>query len=374
MKSSLVLLMAGSGTRSGLEMNKVLYQINQVPLFMYSLKKFYQVGFDEYILVISKNDYDYVSEYIETTSLNVKIIFGGSSRCESVRKALSNVTSDFAVIHDAARPLISVEDIKHIKDAFNTHKLGTMYHPVTDTIRKVSTEVSVINRDELYSITTPQFFHKSLFNTILNNKQLITDEITLFENKEDIIFIKESTNNLKLTTKEDIEYIEYQLSSKFNYKMGHSLDYHPFDNHGKLILGGIVFDDYPILHGHSDADVVYHAVTESLLGALGLGDLGTLFPDTDPKYKGYDSSLFLKEVVKIANQKHIYIQSIDVMVYLIKPVLKDFKKQMAKNIQTLTACEYVCVKAATLNKRGLISLEEGIGAEAITLIKIPHNK
>ena len=123
-----------------------------------------------------------------------------------------------------------------------------------------------------------------------------------------------------------------------------------------------------------NADVVYHAVTESLLGAAGLGDLGTLFPDTDPSYKGYDSSLFLKEVISLLNKKHIKIQSIDVMVYLIKPSLKDYKNLMAKNIKDITNAFNVCVKAATLNKKGLISLEEGIGAEAISLIKIPHNK
>lgn len=374
MKSSLILLMAGSGTRSGLEINKVLYQINKIPLFMYSLDKFNQVGFDEYILVVSKNDLDIVSEYMENTQFDVKIITGGSTRCESVRCALKCVTTDVAFIHDAARPLINIYDIKNIKEASKTYKLGTMYHQVTDTIRKVTNNIELVNRDNLYSITTPQFFHKSLFNTILNNKSLITDEITLFENIYEISFIKETTHNLKLTTKEDIEYIEYELSSKHNYSTGHSLDYHPFDNCGKLILGGVTFDDYPILKGHSDADVVLHAVTESLLGAACLGDLGTLFPDTDPTYKGYDSSIFLKEVVKILNKKHIKIQSIDVMVYLIKPNLKDYKVKMAKHIKDITGASFVCVKAATLNKRGLISLEEGIGAEAISLIKIPHNK
>lgn len=374
MKSSLILLMAGSGTRSGLEINKVLYQINKTPLFMYSLDKFNQVGFNEYILVVSRNDYDIVSEYICNTSYQVKLVIGGSTRCESVRNALKLVTSDVAVIHDAARPLINITDIKNIKEASIKYKLGTMYHPVADTIRKVTENVESVNRDNLYSITTPQFFHKSLFKDIIDNKKLITDEITLFENIHEICFIKETSNNLKLTTKEDIDYIEYELSSKHNYSMGHSLDYHPFDDHGKLILGGIIFDDYPILKGHSDADVVYHAVTESLLGAASLGDLGTLFPDTDPLYKGYDSSLFLKEVVKILNKKHIKIQSIDVMVYLIKPSLKEFKSKMAKNIKDITNASIVCVKAATLNKKGLISLEEGIGAEAISLIKIPHNK
>ena len=118
MKSSLILLMAGSGTRSGLDINKVLYQINQTPLFMYSLNKFHQVGFDEYILVVSKNDYDYICEYMATTPYQVKIIYGGQSRCESVRNALKNVTTDYAVIHDAARPLINIDDIKHIKQSF----------------------------------------------------------------------------------------------------------------------------------------------------------------------------------------------------------------------------------------------------------------
>lgn len=374
MKSSLILLMAGSGTRSGLEINKVLYQINKTPLFLYSLEKFNQVGFNEYILVVSKNDFDLVSEYMENSPYKVKIIIGGKTRCESVRNALKEVTTDACVIHDAARPLINIKDIENIKQSIESHKLGTMYHPVTDTIRQVKNKVEVINRDYLYSITTPQFFHKELFDTILKNKELITDEITLFENTLEICFIKETTNNLKLTTKEDIDYIEYELSNKHHYSIGNSLDYHPFDNKGKLILGGVTFDDYPILHGHSDADVVLHAVTESLLGAAGLGDLGTLFPDTDPLYKGYDSSNFLKEVVKILNKKHIKIQSIDVMVYLIKPNLKNYKSIMAKHIKDITKASNVCVKAATLNKHGLISLEEGIGAEAISLIKVPHNK
>lgn len=374
MKNSLILLMAGNGSRCGLEINKVLYRINQVPLFIYSLEKFNQVGFDEYILVVSENDYDIVTEYIENTSYNVKIVLGGQSRCESVRNAIKHVSGDYVFIHDAARPLIHIDDIKNIKKASTRFLLGTMYHRVTDTIRKVTTTVELINRDLLYSITTPQFFHKSLFDEILNNKKLITDEIALFEKDFEVCFVRESTNNLKLTTINDLDYIEYELSSKYNYSQGHSLDYHPFDDHGKLILGGVTFDQYPILKGHSDADVIYHAVTESLLGAAGLGDLGTLFPDTDPSYKGYDSSLFLKEVVSLLNKKHIKIQSIDVMVYLIKPSLKDYKNLMAKNIKEITNAFNVCVKAATLNKKGLISLEEGIGAEAISLIKIPHNK
>ena len=374
MKSSAILLMAGSGTRSLLPINKTLYKINDIPLFMYSLNKLYEVSFDEYILVTNELDYEQVKSYLETTPYDVKIILGGATRCESVRKALMHVTTDIALIHDAARPLVSTCDIKTMKESFNNYKLGTMYHNVTDTVRLVEDKVSLVNRDNLYAVTTPQYFSKDLFDEILNNDSLITDEISLFENKYEINFIKETSNNLKLTNANDVDYIEYQLSNKYKYHIGTSLDYHPFSNHDKLILGGVIFDDYPILDGHSDADVVYHVVTESLLGASNLGDLGTLFPDNDPKYKGIASSILLEYVVDLLNQRNILIENIDVMVYLIKPSLKNYKKQMASNIKNITKAFNVCVKAATLNKRGLISLEEGIGAEAISLIKIPHNK
>ena len=374
MKSSAILLMAGSGTRSLLPINKTLYRINDIPLFMYSLNKLYEVSFDEYILVTNELDYDQVKTYLETTPYDVKIILGGATRCESVRKALKHVTTDVALIHDAARPLISTCDIKTMKESFNNYKLGTMYHNVTDTVRLVEDKISLVNREKLYAVTTPQYFSSDLFDEILNNDLLITDEISLFENKYEINFIKETSKNLKLTNANDVDYIEYQLSNKYKYHIGTSLDYHPFSNHDKLILGGVIFDDYPILDGHSDADVVYHVVAESLLGASNLGDLGTLFPDNDPKYKGIASSILLEYVVDLLNQRNILIENIDVMVYLINPSLKNYKKQMASNIKNITKAFNVCVKAATLNKRGLISLEEGIGAEAISLIKIPHNK
>ena len=374
MKSSAILLMAGSGTRSLLPINKTLYKINDIPLFMYSLNKLYEVSFDEYILVTNELDYDQVKTYLETTPYDVKIILGGDTRCESVRKALKHVTTDVALIHDAARPLVCTCDIKTMKESFNNYKLGTMYHNVTDTVRLVEDKISLVNREKLYAVTTPQYFSKDLFDEILTNDLLITDEISLFENKYEINFIKETSNNLKLTNANDVDYIEYQLSNKYKYHIGTSLDYHPFSNHDKLILGGVIFDDYPILDGHSDADVVYHVVAESLLGASNLGDLGTLFPDNDPKYKGIASSILLEYVVDLLNQRNILIENIDVMVYLIKPSLKNYKKQMASNIKNITKAFNVCVKAATLNKRGLISLEEGIGAEAISLIKIPHNK
>ena len=111
----------------------------------------------------------------------------------------------------------------------------------------------------------------------------ITDELCLFEN-ETIGFIEETKNNKKVTTKQDLEEVEYILDCKQVYKIGHSFDFHPLSEGRKLILGGIEIPYEKGLLGHSDADVVYHVVAESIMGALGIGDLGTLFPDTDIQF------------------------------------------------------------------------------------------
>ena len=149
----------------------------------------------------------------------------------------------------------------------------------------------------------------------------------------------------------------------------HSFDFHQVAKNRDLILGGVKFDtDFGLL-GHSDADVVYHAVTEAILGALSLGDIGTHFPDTDSKYLNMDSSYFVKEAVKLLNKENYSIENIDVIIYLEEPNLKNYKVQMAKNIKQLTNASYVNVKATTLEKKGPIGAKEGIASEAVILIK-----
>ena len=164
------------------------------------------------------------------------------------------------------------------------------------------------------------------------------------------------------------KYIEYILMNK-SYKVGHSFDFHTVVKNRKLILGGVKFDtDFGLL-GHSDADVVYHAVTEAILGALSLGDIGTHFPDTDSKYLNMDSSYFVKEAVKLLEKENYTIENIDIIIYLEEPNLKNYKVQMAKNIKQLTNASYVNVKATTLEKKGPIGAKEGIASEAVILIK-----
>lgn len=364
--------MAGCGKRSGLDINKTLYKINNIPLFMYTLNKIVDLDFDEIIVVCSKSDKEEVDEILPSYPLSykTKVILGGQERYISVKNAIKEVHGDIVFIHDAARPLTSIADIKKLLDSSVNYLCGSLVNKEINTIRCVKDgSTSLIDRSNIYQMSTPQFFNKKLFSYILNNDSLITDELVLFENKYDIAFVECDDPNNKLTTKQDIDYITYMLSCKYNYFIGHSLDYHPFSKSGTLVLGGVKFASYPILEGHSDADVVYHAVTEAIMGATGLGDLGTLFPDTDPLYKDIDSSILLDEVISRTTNLGYEIQNIDVMVYLLEPKLKDYKLAMASNIKEHTKAFNVSVKAATLNKKGLISLNEGIASEAIVLVK-----
>jgi len=155
------------------------------------------------------------------------------------------------------------------------------------------------------------------------------------------------------------------------YRIGHSHDTHRLVANRKLILGGVEIP-YPLgLLGHSDADVVYHVVAEAIIGALGLGDLGTLFPDNDPQYQNISSSYFVTYVADLLMNKGYKVCNIDLTVYLEKPNLKPYKEQMKNNIASLLhiSSDLVNVKATRGEGLGYIGRGEGISAEAVILIK-----
>lgn len=155
------------------------------------------------------------------------------------------------------------------------------------------------------------------------------------------------------------------------YRIGYSEDIHPITSGNKLFLGGVeIKADYSLL-GHSDADVVLHAVAESILGALALGDLGDHFPDNDPKYKGIASSLLVKEVVSLMKLEGYEVNNIDIQVACLKPRLSSIKNKMRENIASLleTNIANVSVKAMSYNKVGPLGNGESIKASAIVLLK-----
>lgn len=368
-KINAIILMAGKGLRTKLDYNKTLYQINQIPLFMYSINTLKQIDYiNKIYLVVNDHDYPDVKEIIQQNNLDINLVIGGVTRTDSVKNALKEAPKDLdIIIHDAARPMVSVEDIKKLIDT--TTDIGTLYSKVTNTIKVVEgSKTKTINRDNLKAVSTPQYFSKNLIDKILNNQENFTDELQIFENDYTINYVEETSPNIKVTTSDDLLLVEKMNDLSSSY-IGHSYDFHPFKENRKLILGGVEIPNDLGLLGHSDADALYHALTEAIIGALGLGDIGTLFPDSDMKYKDMDSTYFVKEIIKELNRQNKKIKNIDAIIYIEKPNLKKYKTQMASNIKRLTNCEYVNVKATTMEKQGLVGNNLGIGCEVVCLIE-----
>jgi 2-C-methyl-D-erythritol 2,4-cyclodiphosphate synthase len=153
-------------------------------------------------------------------------------------------------------------------------------------------------------------------------------------------------------------------------RIGFSKDVHRLVEGKKLMIGGVEIPHYKGALGHSDADCLLHAIAESILGALALGDLGKFFPDDDPKYKDYDSKLILKEVYNYVEDKGYEIENLDCMVSLEKPKLSPFIKEIRKTIADILNCDkkQISVKATTHEGLGIVGREEAIICEAIVLL------
>lgn len=155
------------------------------------------------------------------------------------------------------------------------------------------------------------------------------------------------------------------------YRIGHSVDIHRLVEGRKLFLGGIEIPHYLGLLGHSDADVLLHAITESIIGALGLGDLGTFFPDNDPKYKGIDSKILLNEIVELMFNKGYEVNNVDCLLILEKPKMRPYIESIKESVASLlkTDISNVNIKATTNEKMGEIGKEEAIQAHSVILLR-----
>ena len=174
--------------------------------------------------------------------------------------------------------------------------------------------------------------------------------------------------NLKITTNED--YL-YALEKVASYRVGHSWDTHKLVNERKLILGGIEIPFEKGLLGHSDADALLHAIAESLLGALSLGDLGTHFPDNDPKYKGIDSKILLAKSYEIVKEAGYEIVNLDTMIYAEAPKMKPYINLMRESIANVLDIDIhqVSIKATTYEKMDAIGRGEAIACDSTVLLR-----
>ena len=301
------------------------------------------------------------------------VVQGGATRADSVHNGLAAAKGQLVAIHDAARPFASEEVITQVLQAAAKTGAAAPAVPVKDTIKVADKDGKVVttpDRATLYAVQTPQCFDRALYLQALEavsgeKASLVTDDCSLFELAGlPVTLTAGDYANLKITTKED-------LQKENTMRIGHGYDVHRLVEDRKLILGGVEVPYEKGLLGHSDADVLLHAVMDAVLGAAALGDIGQHFPDTDPAYKGADSLALTREVAKIIAAHGYKVGNIDATILCQRPKLAPHIPAMRKNIADAFGLplDAVSVKATTEEHLGFTGEGLGIAAHAVALIE-----
>ena len=389
-----VIVAAGRGSRMGLDRNKVLYSLCGEPIVVRTVRAFTKSGlFDGGVVVVTgADDIAEMKQMFESASVSVRaVVTGGADRQESVFCGIAacDKNADIIAIHDGARPLVTREVIERTIESAKQFGSGVAAVMLKDTIKRVDESGCVIDtpiRDTLRAVQTPQTFDARLIRTAHERFRhgnadglRATDDAMLAEWMGHTVHLTDGdVENIKLTTPEDMllagEVLVRRGEAKKEGKtmrIGHGYDVHRLVEGRKLILCGVEIPHTVGLLGHSDADVAYHALTDALLGAAAMGDIGRHFPDTDPAYKGADSGKLLDHVMELIWAKGYVVGNVDVTIIAQKPKLKDYIETMRENIAAHLKVDLDCVnvKATTTEKLGFEGEMLGISTHAVACIE-----
>ena len=308
------------------------------------------------------------------------VVPGGTTRAQSVRHGLAAVPdeAEVVVVHDAARPLAGPALFRAVVAAVRGGAAGAVCAvPLTDTVKRTdgATVVATLDRTGLWAVQTPQAFRAESLRAAHAGGGEATDDAALVEALgQPVVVVPGEVANLKLTEPEDLLRAETLAGPAL--RVGQGYDVHavavagagPGDQSRPLVLGGVTIGEGPGLAGHSDADVVAHALADALLGAAGLGDLGLHFPDTDPAWAGADSLVLLAEVVRRVAEAGWVPANADCTVVLERPRLAPHRAAMEARLSGVLAAP-VSVKAARPEGLGALGRGEGIACAAVALVR-----
>ncbi len=389
--TSAVITVGGSGTRMKSEngTTKQFIEILGKPVVVRTLLEFQRSPYiDEIIIVAKVDELNFYTDIINEYNINKvrRITKGGKTRQESVLNGFKAIShkSEYVAIHDGVRCLITQENIKSVIKAAYASGAAAAATKIYDTLKMTDGAMTVVDtpdRERAWAAQTPQVFKTDIYRACAFSAEkeglTVTDDCMLVENYGfKIKLVDCGRNNLKITTPDDLILAEAILRSRNEIggnqmRIGHGYDVHRLVKGRKFILGGVEIPHETGLYGHSDADVLLHAVMDAVLGALGLGDIGLHFPDKDPKYKGISSVLLAKETAKLLSDKGYRISNIDATVILQLPKLRPYIDEMRKNIADIYSIDIsqVNVKATTEEGLGFTGSQEGVSAHAVCVIE-----
>lgn len=310
--------------------------------------------------------------------LGVSLVAGGDSRAASVKAALELVTTRYVLIHDAARPLAPPGLFDAVVGALDGANGVVTGLPIDETLKRVEGQLvaSTVSRDGMWAIQTPQAFEADLLRRAHAERRRadVTDDAMLVEQLgEPVRVVQGSRRNIKVTFQEDVDVAEALLREGRHQsagRIGHGYDAHAFAEGRRLTLGGVLIPAEKGLAGHSDADVLTHAITDAILGAAALGDLGEAFPATD-EWAGASSLEMLRMTVSEAAKAGWRVVNVDSTVVAEQPRLRPYVASMRSGLASAMGMDVgsVSVKATTTDGLGFVGRLEGIVAHAVVLLE-----
>jgi 2-C-methyl-D-erythritol 4-phosphate cytidylyltransferase/2-C-methyl-D-erythritol 2,4-cyclodiphosphate synthase len=361
MNNYFIILASGQSKRFNSSKPKQFIKYKNKALFEHSLDKALKSKLFKKIIIVTNDKKQIKKKY----SKDVLIIKGGLERSDSSLiglKFIKKYKPNNVLIHDAARPNFTIKLLKNLINSLKKNKASIPVISSKDSIKyKVKNQLFNLNRKNSYLTQTPQAFKfKDVYDLSVKQKSKIQDEATLFiENNLKLNFIKGEILNNKITFKEDL------ISSKTYFGIG--FDIHRLVKNKKLYLGGIKIPYHSGLKGHSDGDVILHAIIDALLGAMRKKDIGTFFPDNKNKFKNIRSPKMLKPIIEILNNNNFYINNLDINLICEQPKVSKYRTKIINSLSNLLNLDkdLINLKGKTVEKLGLIGNEKAIACETI---------
>lgn len=375
MRCVALVVAAGQGIRAGGEIPKQYRPLGGRPVLRHSLELFARhPAIDAVRVVIAEGHGPLYEQAARGLSL-LPPVTGGATRQASVKAGLESLAGDppdFVLIHDAARPFLSAALIDRVRAALDRHPAVLPALPVVDSLRRTRGErvLDDVDRDGIVRIQTPQGFH---FGAILDAHRHAPplgfgdDGAVAAWAGLPVVQVAGEEDNVKLTLPEDFTAAERRLIAAAPRRTGQGLDVHRLVPGRRLVLAGVEIPSDRGLEGHSDADVVLHALTDAILGVVGADDIGTHFPNDDPRWKDADSAVFLRHALALLADRGGVLEHADVTILAERPRLAPHRPAMRASLARLLDLSETAIglKAGTCEGLGAIGRGEGIAALAL---------
>jgi 2-C-methyl-D-erythritol 4-phosphate cytidylyltransferase/2-C-methyl-D-erythritol 2,4-cyclodiphosphate synthase len=379
-----ILPAAGCGSRMGAAQPKQFLELAGMPVLVRTVLVFLNhPAVSAVVTVLPLKQLEFVQELLHpylnpVQQENLLFTAGGATRQDSVRKGLQALPSAIAriLVHDAARPLVSTAVIDRCLAGMEAHGAVLAAVPVKDTLKEVAEHRirRTVDRSSLWQAQTPQGMRRELLEQAYQRAEadcfLGTDEASLLEHAGiPVAVVMGSEANIKITRPDDLRIAAGLLRQEDEtMRIGQGFDAHCLTAGRKLILGGVEIPYHLGLAGHSDADVLVHALMDAILGALGLGDIGRHFPDTDEQYRGADSLVLLAQVMDMVRARKMRLINADITVICQQPKLAPHIPLMQDKLKVICAAEQLNIKATSTEKMGYTGRGEGISSQAVALL------